>query len=128
MIFSPLFLYWKSFVICLPLHLFLFSSSLTELFELQDEEDKVLEMIQKLPHVTKFAEDREKISNECIELASKFFSSRVCLFVRNLCIVLHTKLYTLMILFSMYNVAENCIYSITNFLCSMHLKCFQPAD
>lgn len=30
-------------------------------------------MIQKLPHVTKFAEDREKISNECIELASKFF-------------------------------------------------------
>lgn len=72
-------------------------------------------MIQKLPHVTKFAEDREKISNECIELASKFFSSRVCLFVRNLCIVLHTKLYTLMILFSMYNVAENCIYSITNF-------------
>lgn len=26
-------------------------------------------MIQKLPHVTKFAEEREKISNECIELA-----------------------------------------------------------
>lgn len=45
------------------------TKSLTELFELQDEEDKILEMIQKLPHVTKFAEEREKISNECIELA-----------------------------------------------------------
>lgn len=57
-----------------------FSSSLTELFELQDEEDKILEMIQKLPHVTKFAEEREKISNECIELASEFFSPYlVCL-------------------------------------------------
>lgn len=37
-------------------------------------------MIQKLPHVTKFAEEREKISNECIELASEFFSPYlVCL-------------------------------------------------
>lgn len=74
MIFSPTVFSWKSFVICLLLHFFFFSSSLTELFELQDEEDKILEMIQKLPHVTKFAEEREKISNECIELASEFFS------------------------------------------------------
>ncbi|XP_022325999.1 vacuolar protein sorting-associated protein 37A-like [Crassostrea virginica] len=45
------------------------TKSLTELYELQDEEDKILEMIQKLPDVGKFAEEREKISNECIELA-----------------------------------------------------------
>ncbi|XP_048779137.1 vacuolar protein sorting-associated protein 37A-like isoform X1 [Ostrea edulis] len=45
------------------------TKSLTELYELQDEEDKILEMIQKLPEVGKFAEEREKISNECIELA-----------------------------------------------------------
>ncbi|XP_062586076.1 vacuolar protein sorting-associated protein 37A-like isoform X1 [Saccostrea cucullata] len=45
------------------------TKSLTQLYELQDEEDKILEMIQKLPEVGKFAEEREKISSECIELA-----------------------------------------------------------
>ena len=53
------------------MNLFFVIPSLTELYELQDEEDKILEMIQKLPDVGKFAEEREKISNECIELASK---------------------------------------------------------
>jgi len=36
-----------------------------------NEEDKILEMIQKLPQVCRLAEDREKLSNECISLASK---------------------------------------------------------
>lgn len=80
MIFSPPVFLLEKFCHLSSSSLFLFSSSLTELFELQDEEDKILEMIQKLPHVTKFAEEREKISNECIELASEFFSPYlVCL-------------------------------------------------
>lgn len=68
-------------------------------------------MIQKLPHVTKFAEEREKISNECIELASKFFFLPILLVFEKLVkMVLHTKLYRLTILFTVYNVAEKCIY------------------
>ena len=45
--------------------------SLTQLNEMLNEEDKILEMIQKLPSVVKLAEDREKLSNECIAQASK---------------------------------------------------------
>lgn len=46
--------------------------SLTELNGLLNEEDKILEMIQKMSEVSKMKEDREKLSNECIELASKY--------------------------------------------------------
>lgn len=83
-------------------------------------------MIQKLPHVTKFAEEREKISNECIELASEFFSPYlVCL------LKIGVWYFMKMIqiddsIYYMYNVAKNCIYY--KFICSMHLKCFQHAD
>jgi hypothetical protein len=66
--------------------------SLTELNELLNEEDKVLEMIQKMSEVMKMKEDREKLSNSCIELASEYIynvENRVRL--SNSCIELASK-------------------------------------
>ncbi|CAG2215206.1 VPS37 [Mytilus edulis] len=47
------------------------TKSLTELNGLLNEEDKILEMIQKMSEVSKMKEDRENYLNECIELAKK---------------------------------------------------------
>ena len=52
------------------------TKSLTELNELLNEEDKVLEMIQKMSEVMKMKEDREKLSNSCIELAKENLSRK----------------------------------------------------
>lgn len=51
--------------------MFLCLNSLSELNELLNEEDKILEMIQKLPDVCRIVEERENLSRKCIELASK---------------------------------------------------------
>ncbi|XP_033743923.1 vacuolar protein sorting-associated protein 37A-like [Pecten maximus] len=50
--------------------------SLSELNSILHEEEKVLEMIQNLPDVAKLAEDREKLSNECIGLARENLSKK----------------------------------------------------
>ncbi|XP_071125119.1 vacuolar protein sorting-associated protein 37A-like isoform X2 [Mytilus edulis] len=52
------------------------TKSLTELNGLLNEEDKILEMIQKMSEVSKMKEDREKLSNECIELAKENLSKK----------------------------------------------------
>lgn len=48
-----------------------------ELNTMLNEEDKILEMIQRLPDVAKLAEDREELSNECINLARKSIKNSV---------------------------------------------------
>lgn len=52
------------------------TKSLSELNDLLNEEDKILEMIQKMSEVMKMKEDREKLSNTCIELAKDNLSKK----------------------------------------------------
>ncbi|KAK3100579.1 hypothetical protein FSP39_022103 [Pinctada imbricata] len=52
------------------------SKSLTQLNEMLNEEEKILEMIQKLPEVCRLQEVREEISNECIQLARDNLSKK----------------------------------------------------
>lgn len=52
------------------------NKSLSELNELLNEEDKILEMIQKLPDVCRIVEERENLSRKCIELARENLTKR----------------------------------------------------
>ena len=48
-----------------------FNFSRRELYEILEEENKILEIIQELPQIKTIAEEREKISCKCTDLASK---------------------------------------------------------